>query len=60
VAALLGEDGIAARLERGRWGELSVWVDGERVARKGWFSSPSDKDFVAAVQGAAEPRAARV
>jgi hypothetical protein len=55
VAARLATDGIAARLERGRWGELSVWVDGRRVARKRLLSSPSDADFVAAVRRAVAP-----
>jgi hypothetical protein len=46
------ELGIEVEILRGRLGELSFWVDGRKVARKGWFSSPSDEDYLSAVREA--------
>jgi hypothetical protein len=53
VAELIrNELGMEAELARGWLGELTVWVDGRRVARRGWFTSPPDRFFFAAVQEA--------
>lgn len=46
------ELGQEAEVVRGRLGELTVWVDGRRVFRKGWFSSPPDSSFLSAVREA--------
>lgn len=47
-----GELGIEAELVRGWLGELTVWVDGRKVFRKGWLSSPPDERYVASVREA--------
>lgn len=53
MAELVREElGQEAEVVRGRLGELTVWVDGRRVFRKGWFSSPPDRSFVSAIQEA--------
>jgi hypothetical protein len=44
--------GAEAELIKGGMGELSVLVNGEKVAKKGWFSSPSEQEFVDAVREA--------
>jgi len=40
---------IEAELVKGGMGELSVLVNGERVAKKGWFTTPSDEQILHAV-----------
>ena len=42
--------GLDAKLEVGRPGEFTVWVDGEKVAEKGWFSFPGPRDVVRLVR----------
>ena len=46
AAALEKELGIETRLERGDPGEFTVWVNGEKIAEKGWFDFPSPEDVV--------------
>ncbi len=48
------EFGIEAELVKGGMGELSVSVNGEKVAKKGWFTSPSEQEFLDAVRDAVE------
>jgi hypothetical protein len=43
----------------GRLGELSAWVDGRRVARRGWLKRPSDRFFFDAIQAALRVRPTR-
>jgi hypothetical protein len=53
VAELVrSELGQTVELVRGRLGELTVWVDGRRVFKKGWFSFPADAAFVTAIREA--------
>ena len=52
MAALLAGEGIPATLRRGWLGELTVWVDGRKVARRPWFGPISDQDLAAAARGA--------
>ncbi len=40
---------IEAELVKGGMGELSVLVNGEKVAKKGWFTTPSDEQILHAV-----------
>jgi hypothetical protein len=43
--------GIEALLDsRGKMGELTVWVGGRQVIRKGFFKFPDKQDVLAAVQ----------
>jgi hypothetical protein len=54
VAAQLKQDlGIDAALVVGNSGELSVWVDGEKVIEKRWARFPDPSDVVAAVRARA-------
>jgi hypothetical protein len=46
------ELGIEAEMVKGGAGELSVWVNGENVAKKGWFTSPSEQDMLEAARRA--------
>lgn len=51
MAAQLKQDlGIDAALVVGSSGELSVWVDDEKVIEKQWAKFPELKDVVAAVR----------
>jgi len=51
VAGLIKQEmGVEVALQRGWLGELSVWVDGRKVARKGWLSTPDDEFFVSAIR----------
>jgi len=45
---------IEAELVKGGMGELSVLVNGEKVAKKGWFKSPSEQEFLDAVREATD------
>jgi hypothetical protein len=56
VAALIKQDsGMDADLEPGSRGELSVWVDGKKVAEKTIRGFPGDAVVVKAVKDALEP-----
>jgi hypothetical protein len=44
------EFGIEAELKRGGIGELSVSVNGAKVAKKGWFSTPSEQEMLDAAR----------
>jgi len=46
------EFGIEAEIKKGGPGELSVSVNGEKVAKKGWFSSPSEQEMLDTVREA--------
>jgi hypothetical protein len=46
------EFGIEAEMKNGGPGELSVSVNGEKVAKKGWFTSPSEQEILEAVRKA--------
>jgi len=46
------EFGIEAELVTGGAGELSVSVNSEKVAKKGWFTSPSEQQILDAVREA--------
>jgi hypothetical protein len=53
VAALIKQDsGIDADLEPGGRGELSVWVDGKKVADKTMRGFPADADLLLSVKNA--------
>jgi len=53
VAALIKQDsGADADLEPGGRGELSVWVDGKKVAEKSMRGFPPDADLLLAVKNA--------
>jgi hypothetical protein len=53
VAALIKqESGLDAALEVGGRGELSVWVDGRKVAHKDHKGFPSDPSLLAMVREA--------
>jgi hypothetical protein len=44
--------GVDAELIEGGRGEFTVWVDGRKVAEKGWIRFPSDEKIVSAVKEA--------
>ena len=44
--------GIEAQLVKGGMGELSVLVNDQKVAKKGWFTTPSDEQILQAVKEA--------
>jgi hypothetical protein len=46
------EFGIEAEVVKGGAGELSVSVNGVKVAKKGWFTSPSEQQMLDAVREA--------
>ena len=46
------EFGIEAEMVKGGAGELSVSVNGEKVAKKGWFTSPTEQEMLEAVREA--------
>ena len=46
------ELGVEAELLPGSTGEFTVWVGGRKVAKKGFFFFPKDRDIVRAVAGA--------
>jgi hypothetical protein len=53
VAALITQDsGAEADLEPGGRGELSVWVDGKKIAEKSMRGFPADADVLKAVRNA--------
>jgi predicted Rdx family selenoprotein len=53
VAALIKQDsGTDADLEPGGRGELSVWVDGKKIAEKSMRGFPADADVLKAVRNA--------
>jgi predicted Rdx family selenoprotein len=53
VAALIKQDsGMEADLEPGGRGELSVWVDGKKVADKTMRGFPADADLLKHVNDA--------
>jgi hypothetical protein len=56
VAALIKQDsGAEADLEPGGRGELSVWVDGRKVAEKSMRGFPSDAEVLKAIKAALHP-----
>ena len=58
MAALIKQDsGADADLEPGSRGELSVWVDGKKVAEKTARGFPGDTAVLKAVKDALEPAA---
>jgi hypothetical protein len=53
AAALIKKDfGTDADLEPGGRGELSVWVDGKKVAEKSFRGFPADADLLQSVKKA--------
>jgi predicted Rdx family selenoprotein len=59
VAALIKQDaGIESDLEPGGRGELSVWVDGKKVAEKTFRGFPGDKDVLQSVKTAIQQQPA--
>jgi hypothetical protein len=55
VAALIKQDaGVDSDLEPGGRGELSVWVDGKKVAEKTFRGFPGDTDILTSVTAALE------
>jgi hypothetical protein len=57
VAALIKQDsGADADLEPGGRGELSVWVDGKKVAEKSVRGFPADGDILRSVSAALQNR----
>ena len=52
AAAIKQETGIDADLEHGGKGELSVWVDGKKVADKSPRGFPGEPELLAAVRAA--------
>jgi hypothetical protein len=58
VAALIKQaTGADADLEPGGRGELSVWVDGKKIADKTGRGFPADAELLTAVHGALGPAA---
>ncbi len=58
MAALIKQDsGADADLEPGGRGELSVWVDGRKIAEKTMRGFPADADVLKSVRTALEPAA---
>jgi len=56
VAALIKQDaGVDSDLEPGGRGELSVWVNGKKVAEKTFRGFPGDPDVLQSVKAALEP-----
>lgn len=56
MAALIKQDaGVESDLEPGSRGELSVWVDGKKVAEKTFRGFPADKDVLQSVKTALQP-----
>jgi hypothetical protein len=54
AVALRKEPGVEVEVVDGSWGELSVWVDGHRVAKKWLLFNPSAEKVLAAVRNAPE------
>jgi hypothetical protein len=52
AAALKQEPGVEVELVDGNRGELTVLVDGQSVAKKGWFGKPSVEKVLQAVREA--------
>ncbi len=53
VAEMIKDEfGIEAEVVKGGAGELSVSVNGVKVAKKGWFTSPSEQQMLDAVREA--------
>lgn len=53
MAALIEQaTGLAATIEVGGRGELSVWVEDRKVAEKSYRGFPTDDELVAAVKAA--------
>ena len=46
------ELGVQPELIEGDRGEFSVWVDSQRVAKKGWVRFPSDEKILTVVRQA--------
>lgn len=46
------ELGIEAEMKKGGLGELSISVNGVKVSKKGWFSSPSEREMLDAAREA--------
>jgi hypothetical protein len=56
VAALIKQDAdVDSDLEPGGRGELSVWVDGKKIAEKTSRGFPADTDVLHAVRAALQP-----
>ena len=55
VAALIKDElGIETKLVKGGRREFTVWVDDQVVAKKGWFSFPTEEKVLAGVKDALE------
>ena len=53
MAALIKQDaGVDSDLEPGGRGELSIWVDGKKVAEKTFRGFPADADVLQSVRKA--------
>ena len=50
------ELGLKAELVKSGMGELSVVVNGVKVTKKGWFTTPSEQEFTDAVREAIEKK----
>ena len=55
AAPITQDSGAEADLEPGGRGELSVWVDGKKIAEKTMRGFPSDADVLKAVKTAMQP-----
>jgi len=61
VAALIKQDaGVESDVEPGGRGELSVWVDGKKVAEKTERGFPADKAVLQSVKTALEPASSKL
>jgi len=53
VAEMLKKElGIDAELMEGKLGEFTVWVNQQRIAKKGFLRFPSDKKILSGVKAA--------
>jgi hypothetical protein len=56
VAAAIGKElGLRAELVVGNTGELSVWLDGQKLAEKRGGQFPTADDVIAALRTARKP-----
>ncbi|MBI3926582.1 MAG: hypothetical protein HY319_13660 [Armatimonadetes bacterium] len=42
--------GLEVKLEEGGVGEFSVWLEGDRIVKKGWFGFPPDEQILAQLE----------
>ncbi len=55
AAEIRGALGLESRLQPGDPGEFTVWVDGEKIADKSWFSFPRPEAVVQSIRERMNP-----